>query len=406
MTLRKTFLVIAVVLVAAGVFLYSYAPTAQAACVQTPQSLGAVTGTFTISDSGTYRVWSRIIRNATDTSADSYILEIDDTYCNIVVGDLPLSASTWTWTDSRDGNATSKINVSLSAGTHTYKLYGREAGVGVDKLVFSRDPACVPTGTGDNCTVTPDTTPPTVSITSPTSGQTVSGTVPITATASDNVGVASVAFYLDGSTSPFATDTTSPYSAQLSTASMNNGSHTVSAKATDTAGLTKLSSLVSITVANVTPDTTPPTVSITSPTIGQTVAGTVPITATASDNVGVAKVEVYINGLLRGTDTSSPYSFSWVTTSYSNGSNTLSAVAYDAAGNKKTSTNVILNINNPTQVIVPGDVNKSGIVDVFDLSVVLANWNKTGATWAQGDVSSDSIVNVFDLSLVLTNWKR
>lgn len=308
MTLRKTFLVIAVVLVAAGVFLYSYAPTAQAACVQTPQSLGAVTGTFTISDSGTYRVWSRIIRNATDTSADSYILEIDDTYCNIVVGDLPLSASTWTWTDSRDGNATSKINVSLSAGTHTYKLYGREAGVGVDKLVFSRDPACVPTGTGDNCTVTPDTTPPTVSITSPT--------------------------------------------------------------------------------------------------IGQTVSGTVPITATASDNVGVAKVEVYINGLLRGTDTSSPYSFSWVTTSYSNGSNTLSAVAYDAAGNKKTSTNVILNINNPTQVIVPGDVNKSGIVDVFDLSVVLANWNKTGATWAQGDVSSDSIVNVFDLSLVLTNWKR
>ena len=65
-----------------------------------------------------------------------------------------------------------------------------------------------------------------------------------------------------------------------------------------------------------------------------------------------------------------------------------------------------MNVNNLVQAFSPGDVNKSGIVDVFDLSIILTNWNTTPATWGQGDVSGDSIVNVFDLSVVLTNWKR
>ena len=397
---------LAIVALTAQILFMSKASTVHAACSSAAQTYGIVTGSFTVSDTGTYRVWSRLIRNTTNTSADSYILEIDNTYCGIVVGDSSLPMSAWTWVDSRDGNPTSKINVNLTSGTHSYKLYGREAGVGVDKLIFTKDTTCVPIGIGDNCTVTPDTTPPTVSITSPTAGQTVSGIATIAAAASDNIGISSVSFYLDDSTTPFSTDTTSPYSAQLSTTPISNGSHTISAKATDTAGLTKLSSLVSVNVANITPDTTPPTVSITSPTAGQTVSGTATITAAASDNIGVTKVEVYINDLLMGADTSSPYTFSWNTNGYSNGNQTIRATAYDAAGNKNSSTNVTMNVNNLVQAFSPGDVNKSGIVDVFDLSIILTNWNTTPATWGQGDVSGDSIVNVFDLSVVLTNWKR
>src|SRR5207248_424264 len=82
-------------------------------------------------------------------------------------------------------------------------------------------------------------------------------------------------------------------------------------------------------------DSTAPTASIVAPTIGSTLAGTVTISVNASDNVGVTKVECYINDVLAST--SATGSFSWNTTAYSNGSYTLRAKAYDAAGNVGTS---------------------------------------------------------------------
>ncbi|MFW9996967.1 MAG: S8 family serine peptidase [Candidatus Odinarchaeota archaeon] len=81
------------------------------------------------------------------------------------------------------------------------------------------------------------------------------------------------------------------------------------------------------------PDTTPPTVSITNPVNGATVGGTVSVTASASDNIGVSKVEFYIDSSLVATDTSSPYSYSWGTTAYSDASHAIKAIAYDAANN-------------------------------------------------------------------------
>ncbi|MDO8513276.1 MAG: Ig-like domain-containing protein [bacterium] len=86
-----------------------------------------------------------------------------------------------------------------------------------------------------------------------------------------------------------------------------------------------------------TPDTTPPAVSITLPLSGANIKmGTkVNITANATDNVGVAKVEFYINGSLKATDTTSPYSYTWNTRGkgISAGTYTIVAKAYDAAGN-------------------------------------------------------------------------
>jgi hypothetical protein len=88
---------------------------------------------------------------------------------------------------------------------------------------------------------------------------------------------------------------------------------------------------VSLTYAS--SDTVPPTVSITNPANGATVSGTVSVTASASDNVGVTEVRFYIDGTYKATDSSSPYSYSWDTTGYSDGSHTVRATAYDAAGN-------------------------------------------------------------------------
>jgi parallel beta-helix repeat protein len=78
--------------------------------------------------------------------------------------------------------------------------------------------------------------------------------------------------------------------------------------------------------------TTLPMVSITSPAGGSTVSGTTTFNVSASDNVGVSKVEMYIDGTLVDTDFG-PYTFDWNTSSYANGSHTLKAMAFNAAGN-------------------------------------------------------------------------
>jgi subtilisin family serine protease len=95
-------------------------------------------------------------------------------------------------------------------------------------------------------------------------------------------------------------------------------------------------------------DTTPPTTAITSPANGATVGGTVTVSATASDNVGVSRVELFVDGALAGTDTSSPYSFSWSTTTVANGGHSLQTRAYDAANNVGSSAGVGVTVSNAT----------------------------------------------------------
>lgn len=79
-------------------------------------------------------------------------------------------------------------------------------------------------------------------------------------------------------------------------------------------------------------DSTPPSVSIPSPTGSSKVSGTVVFSANASDNVGISQVDLYIDGVLVARDTTAPYSFNWDTTQYSQGSHTLFARAFDASG--------------------------------------------------------------------------
>ena len=100
------------------------------------------------------------------------------------------------------------------------------------------------------------------------------------------------------------------------------------------------------------PDTTPPNTSITAPASGATVSGTTTVTASASDNVGVTKVEFYVDSVLKGTDTTSPYSFAWNTTAYANGSHSLASKAYDAANNVRTSATVTVTVSNGGPVTV------------------------------------------------------
>jgi hypothetical protein len=106
-------------------------------------------------------------------------------------------------------------------------------------------------------------------------------------------------------------------------------------KASDAAGNVG-QALTTVTVSNQT-DTTPPTVSITSPVDGQSIWGSTTVTVAAWDDVGVTQVSLYIDGVLYGTDSSSPYAFTFNAKKLSKGTHTLTAKARDAAGNFATS---------------------------------------------------------------------
>ena len=216
-----------------------------------------------------------------------------------------------------------------------------------------------------------DTIAPTAVITSPTAGATVSGTVAIAASASDNVGVNKVEFYVNGALK--GTDTSSPYSYSWDSKSVVNGTYAISTKAYDAAGNVTQSPSVNVSVNNVVVDTIAPTTAITSPAAGATVSGTVAIAASASDNVGVNKIEFYVNGALQGTDTSSPYSYSWDSKSVANGTYAITTKAYDAAGNvtqspavNVTVKNVVVDTTAPTVSIAYPLANSivSGVVQV------------------------------------------
>ncbi len=96
------------------------------------------------------------------------------------------------------------------------------------------------------------------------------------------------------------------------------------------------------------PDTAPPTASLTSPTANQTLTGSIVLKANSTDDVGVAKVEFFVNGTtLLGTATSSPYQLTWNSASLLNGKYSFTAKATDTAGKSTTSAGISATIANP-----------------------------------------------------------
>ncbi len=187
----------------------------------------------------------------------------------------------------------------------------------------------------------PNTTPPTVSITAPAAGAIVAGTITVSANASGNVALAGVQFQVDGA-NVGSEVTTPPYSISLSTVTLTNAAHTLTAIARDTSNNKTTSSPVGITVDNLAPS-----VSITAPAAGATVSGAITVSANASDNVAVAGVQFQADGANIGAEVaSSPYSVSFDTTTVADGAHSLTAVARDQAGNRTTSTAVNIMVSN------------------------------------------------------------
>ena len=268
-----------------------------------------------------------------------------------------------------------------------------------------------------------DTTAPNVSVTAPAAGATVSGTVPVSATATDNVGVVGVQFKLDG-TNLGAEDTTRDpttldYGVSWNTTTVANGSHTLTAVARDAAGNATTTPTRTVTVNN---DRTSPNVSVTAPAAGATVSGTVPVSATATDNVGVVGVQFKLDGTNLGAadttrdPTTLDYGVSWNTTTVANGSHTLTAVARDAAGNTKTSTAVPVTVANeppaatnepitvgplPTTVAVSGP--RVYVLNSGDNTISVINTNTNQVIATSGPLGNNFAVSPDGARLYVVN---
>jgi hypothetical protein len=231
-----------------------------------------------------------------------------------------LDGSTWAACTSP------KAYTGLADGSHTFLVRGRDAVGNVDlappMLAWTID------------TVPPDTT-----ITTGPQGTATSDSATFTFTSAETPSTFECS--LDGA--PFAA-CTSP----TSYSGLANGSHTFSVRATDAAGNldgTPATRTWTVDVAIV--DTTPPTVSLTSPAAGtSTVRGTLQLSADASDDVAVDHVDFLVNGTVIGTAGSAPYTVGWNSATIADGAATIAARAVDTSDNATTSADRTVTVDN------------------------------------------------------------
>jgi uncharacterized protein (TIGR03382 family) len=203
--------------------------------------------------------------------------------------------------------------------------------------------------------------PPTVALTAPTPGATLSGMVTAMATAAPATGttLSSIALSVDGAS--LATSATSPLSYAWDTTTATNGAHTVSVTATD-ADQGAAAASAAVTVRN------NPVTAFTMPT-GSTVSGTVMVSATGTAALGttLTSLAVTLDGASVASGTSSPQTYTWDTTTLANGSvHALVVTATDADGTTGNTTLSVTVENLPTvQVTAPANAaSVGGVVTV------------------------------------------
>ena len=282
---------------------------------------------------------------------------------------FPSGTYTYAWTFP-GGNPSSSTNSSRSVS------YAK-AGTSTTSLRVTRG------GTSATCTSTVtvrDTQAPTVpgGFTATAAGATQVNLAWSAST--DNVGVTGyrVERCTGSSCTNFAQIATPTITSYSDTGRIPRTTYRYRVRAVDAAG--KLSSYSSIRNATTTAaDTAAPNVSISSAAPGPFAAPTsVAINASASDNVGVTRVEFYDGATLKGTDTIAPYSYSWSIVAADAGSHPWTAKAYDAANNVGTSAGLTLVVNStsPTPNVSINSTSQNALeadVDPYTVGAVTEN---------------------------------
>ncbi|MBI4056070.1 MAG: hypothetical protein HY399_00795 [Elusimicrobia bacterium] len=309
-------------------------------------------------------------RNTTPSLAVNITLN-NHTISNIAVMNISSIAATISWTTQQPSDSQVEYGTSSSYGL--FSLLDANLITSHSQTLSNLNPSTLyhfrihsKNGAGDLAVsldqtfmtqaASADTTSPTIKITSPANGATLSGSFTVSGTASDNVGVTSVEASIDGGAFAAATGTTNfSFSVPL----LANGQHTITARTWDAAGNTGSDSIV-ITVNIPARDQEPPIVSIVSPSSGSTVSGSITVSIMASDNVGVTRVDLYKDGSLLGLGVpgSNPNSYTvpWNTLLDGNGFHVLWAKTYDAAGNVGTSAPNPVTVSNGGADTIPPKV--------------------------------------------------
>ena len=265
-----------------GTNLRLYLNGAQVALTVTSGTIATSTGPLTIGGNPIWgewfngvmdeiRIYRRALTAAEITADMNTSVGVPDTVSptaptNFVKTGATAAAISTSWTASTDNvgvagyrlfNGTTEVGTT-STGT-TFTFTGLSCGTSYNLSVEAFDlaqhvSARTPlTASSGDC----DTTKPTVSVTAPASGATISGsTVSVTASASDNDAVSGVQFLLDGQTLGVE-DTSAPYEVIVNTFTVSNGPHTLSARARDPSGNVETSAGVGVTVSNTSPPPSP-----------------------------------------------------------------------------------------------------------------------------------------------------
>ncbi len=234
--------------------------------------------------------------------------------------------------------------------------------------------------------------PPNVNITNPVNNSIVSDTVNVSATATDDLAVTKVEFLIGAQI--VGTDTTASagnvYRINLNTNTLSEGPKTLTAKAYD----------VSSTPANAPTDTRNITIDNQAPSTPTGLSATA-VSGTridlswnaSSDTNGVTGYEVYRDSVKIDTVTGTSYNSTGLIpdTTYS-----FYVKAFDGQNNISSASNT-----DSDTTIGLGDINSDGVVNGFDLSILLNQWKQSNAI---SDINGDGITNGFDLSILLSSW--
>ena len=190
-------------------------------------------------------------------------------------------------------------------------------------------------------TVTPVLNPPpSITLTSPTNGSTVFGTINLTATTPMTSGVQ---FLVDGQAFGNVV-TTVPYTLPLDTTTLQNGAHWIAAQTTDPTGIIGTSPVALVTVSS--SGATGPVPQLASPANGSILNATVSLWATVASSQPIATVTYFVDFVSVGTLSTPPYILSWDSTSVPDGQHTITITATDTLGNSGKSVPVTVNVNN------------------------------------------------------------
>ena len=411
--------------------------TVNAACADLGSANGLTKYTLTDVEPGNHAMWLRV-KSSDGSPSLRYSLSGGGDSCDRSVSTS--SATSWQWIKS-------STVFSTTGGSVQVQIAATKANVGVDCFVLTSDNSFTPSGSRGCAGPQVDETPPTLRITAPAENATIKDVVSILASVNDNEStISQVGFFVEGRDDIAYFDREAPYTYPLDTKSLPNGQYKIIVVATNINELSTAQT-VNVTVNNtvnvpscddaaatntgqsqpcVYPqpeqacedtkannigqplpctydpvDAVAPSIQLTSPINSTIPASTssITISAEASDNVRVNRIDFFVNKVRVRTDSFAPYTVSYSLNGVTARELEVYAIAYDDAGNAKQSNTVTIIIEQ-TQPLLLGDVNDDGVVSLSDMYILVKNFNKTGVSTAEGDLNGDGQVTMADVFIV------